>query len=90
MSGRCRKPPHPLLLFLDEANVLSIQKSSYYDKDYRQAAALIRARRPYLVKNIITGAALFSFTIAVCTILSSHTQVSMIQWLALLTRHPAD
>lgn len=43
-----------------------IPKSSYYDKHYRQTAALIRARQPYLVKNIFTGIGLFSFVIAVC------------------------
>ncbi|KAA6409724.1 MAG: cytochrome c oxidase assembly mitochondrial [Lasallia pustulata] len=41
-------------------------RSSYYNKDYRQAAALIRARQPFLIKNIITGSALFAFTICIC------------------------
>jgi len=44
----------------------SIPKSTYYDENYRQSAALIRARRPYLVKNIITGAGLFALTIGIC------------------------
>ncbi|KAM3074831.1 hypothetical protein ACMFMG_008244 [Clarireedia jacksonii] len=39
--------------------------SSYYDKNYKQSAALIRARRPYLVKNAITGASIFAFAIGV-------------------------
>jgi len=42
-----------------------IPRSSYYDKNYKQSAALIRARRPYLVKNMVTGAAIFAFTIGV-------------------------
>ncbi|KAI9824255.1 MAG: hypothetical protein M1832_002062 [Thelocarpon impressellum] len=43
-----------------------IPRSSYYDKHYRQSAALIRARRPYLLKNIITGTAIFGFAVGVC------------------------
>ncbi|MCJ1408977.1 hypothetical protein MMC19_003054 [Ptychographa xylographoides] len=42
-----------------------IPRSSYYDKNYRQTAALIRARQPYLIKNIITGTAIFGFAIGV-------------------------
>ncbi|MCJ1337580.1 hypothetical protein MMC09_002862 [Bachmanniomyces sp. S44760] len=42
-----------------------IPRSSYYDKEYRQTAALIRARQPYLIRNIISGTALFAFTIGV-------------------------
>lgn len=42
-----------------------LPRSSYYDKHYRQSAALIRARRPYLVKNAITGLAAFGFCIGV-------------------------
>ncbi|PKS10527.1 hypothetical protein jhhlp_002280 [Lomentospora prolificans] len=34
-------------------------KASYYDRNLRQGPALIRARRPYLVKNAITGIGLF-------------------------------
>lgn len=44
----------------------SIPKSSYYDKNYKQSPALIRARRPYLVKNMITGVGIFAFTMGVC------------------------
>ncbi|KAL8704458.1 MAG: hypothetical protein Q9201_002374 [Fulgogasparrea decipioides] len=40
-------------------------QSSYYTRDQRQTAALIRARRPYLVKNIFTGIGLAAFTISV-------------------------
>jgi len=42
-----------------------IPRSSYYDKNYRQSAALIRARRPYLVKNALTGVGIFAFCIGV-------------------------
>ncbi|KAI9798867.1 MAG: hypothetical protein M1833_004370 [Piccolia ochrophora] len=40
-------------------------QSSYYDKHYRQTAALIRARQPYLIRNILTGTAIFGFAIGV-------------------------
>ncbi|KFY85003.1 hypothetical protein V500_08802 [Pseudogymnoascus sp. VKM F-4518 (FW-2643)] len=42
-----------------------IPKSSYYDKNYKQSPALIRARRPYLIKNMITGVGIFAFTMGV-------------------------
>ncbi|KAE9373235.1 hypothetical protein N431DRAFT_465532 [Stipitochalara longipes BDJ] len=42
-----------------------IPRSSYYDKHYKQSAALIRARRPYLIKNAATGLGLFGFCIGV-------------------------
>ncbi|CAF9909353.1 MAG: hypothetical protein ALECFALPRED_005527 [Alectoria fallacina] len=42
-----------------------LPRSSYYDKHYRQSASLIRARQPYLVRNIFTGLGLCSFTIGV-------------------------
>ncbi|KAI9882755.1 MAG: Nucleolar protein 12 [Watsoniomyces obsoletus] len=42
-----------------------IPRSTYYDREYRQAASLIRARRPYLIKNAVTGLALFGFTVCV-------------------------
>ncbi|EFW22163.1 hypothetical protein CPSG_00062 [Coccidioides posadasii str. Silveira] len=45
---------------------MSLFRSSYYDKDYRAGAALLRARRPYLVKNALTGVVLFGFCISVC------------------------
>ncbi|TVY68803.1 Mitochondrial cytochrome c oxidase assembly factor [Lachnellula suecica] len=44
-----------------------IPRSSYYDKHYKQSAALIRARRPYLVKNTLTGLGIFAFAIGVYT-----------------------
>lgn len=40
--------------------------STYYGKDYRAGAALLRARRPYLFKNALTGFGLFAFSIGVC------------------------
>jgi hypothetical protein len=43
-----------------------LKRSSYYEADYRQSPALIRARRPYLVKNAITGVAIMSFAFGVC------------------------
>ncbi|KAF3397804.1 hypothetical protein F1880_005656 [Penicillium rolfsii] len=42
-----------------------IFNSTYYGKDYRAGAALLRARRPYLFKNALTGFGLFAFSIAV-------------------------
>ncbi|KAF2229324.1 hypothetical protein EV356DRAFT_456064 [Viridothelium virens] len=43
----------------------SIPRSSYYDKNYRQTEALLRARRPFLVKNALTGAGIFAFAMGV-------------------------
>ncbi|KAI0007071.1 hypothetical protein F4779DRAFT_619953 [Xylariaceae sp. FL0662B] len=43
----------------------SFARSSYYDKNNRQSPALIRARRPYLVKNAVVGTAITALTIAV-------------------------
>ncbi|KEZ44252.1 hypothetical protein SAPIO_CDS3197 [Scedosporium apiospermum] len=37
-----------------------IPKASYYDRNLRQGPALLRARRPYLVKNALTGLGLFA------------------------------
>ncbi|KAI4150815.1 MAG: hypothetical protein LQ340_003885 [Diploschistes diacapsis] len=42
-----------------------LPRSSYYTKDYRQTAALIRARQPYLIKNIFTGLGLFAFAMSI-------------------------
>jgi len=42
-----------------------LPRSSYYDKHYKQSAALIRARRPYFVKNALTGIGMFGFCISV-------------------------
>lgn len=42
-----------------------LKRSSYYNPDYTQSAALIRARRPYLVRNTATGIGIASFAIGV-------------------------
>ncbi|EJT73474.1 hypothetical protein GGTG_10312 [Gaeumannomyces tritici R3-111a-1] len=42
-----------------------VQGSGYYDRQYRQSPALIRARRPYLVKNAVTGMAIAAFAVGV-------------------------
>ncbi|TDZ34302.1 Cytochrome c oxidase assembly factor 3 [Colletotrichum sidae] len=47
----------------DEHN--SPKKSSYYDRNLRQGPALIRARKPYLAKNLAVGAGLWCFAGAV-------------------------
>ncbi|KAK2758657.1 hypothetical protein FQN54_003347 [Arachnomyces sp. PD_36] len=44
---------------------MSLFKSTYYDRDYRAGAALLRARRPYLLKNTVTGVGLFAFCVGV-------------------------
>ncbi|KAF9894243.1 hypothetical protein FE257_007745 [Aspergillus nanangensis] len=44
---------------------VGIFNSTYYGKDYRAGAALLRARRPYLFKNALTGLGLVGFTMAV-------------------------
>ncbi|KAL2824497.1 hypothetical protein BDW59DRAFT_162385 [Aspergillus cavernicola] len=44
---------------------VGIFNSTYYGKDYRAGAALLRARRPYLFKNAATGLALCVFTVGV-------------------------
>ncbi|KAK1830336.1 cytochrome c oxidase assembly factor 3, mitochondrial [Podospora conica] len=41
-----------------------IQRGSYY-RDNRHSPALIRARRPYLIKNAVWGLGLFAFTGAI-------------------------
>ncbi|OHE92309.1 hypothetical protein CORC01_12371 [Colletotrichum orchidophilum] len=41
------------------------QKSSYYDRNLRQGPALIRARKPYLTKNLAVGTGLWCFVGAV-------------------------
>lgn len=44
----------------------SIQRGSYY-RDNRHSPALVRARRPYLVKNTLWGLGLCAFTLGICT-----------------------
>lgn len=63
---------------LAPANILRLYSfnSTYYGKDYRAGAALLRARRPYLFKNALTGFGLFAFSIGVCTYLSISKSLS--------------
>ncbi|KAF6830175.1 hypothetical protein CMUS01_07861 [Colletotrichum musicola] len=58
-----RISPPPPDEWSDERN--SPQKSSYYDRNLRQGPALIRARKPYLVKNLAVGTGLWCFAGAV-------------------------
>ncbi|KAI0915104.1 hypothetical protein F4824DRAFT_272031 [Ustulina deusta] len=39
--------------------------SSYYNRQSRQSPALIRARKPYLIKNAVVGSAITAFAIGV-------------------------
>lgn len=57
---------NPSLAPADNLRLYSFN-STYYGKDYRAGAALLRARRPYIVKNALTGFGLFVFSIGVCT-----------------------
>ncbi|KAJ2903825.1 uncharacterized protein MKZ38_009300 [Zalerion maritima] len=41
---------------------MALSQGTYYGRKGQQQAALIRARRPYLVKNIVTGLSLLAFT----------------------------
>ncbi|ELQ33264.1 hypothetical protein OOU_Y34scaffold00979g48 [Pyricularia oryzae Y34] len=47
-------------------SMAGFQGEGYYDRRYRQNPALVRARRPYLVKNAIAGITLAAFTAGVC------------------------
>jgi hypothetical protein len=42
-------------------------QSTYYDARMRAAPALLRARAPYLIKNTITGFAVCTLVIGICT-----------------------
>ncbi|KAI5277177.1 hypothetical protein KEM52_004997 [Ascosphaera acerosa] len=44
---------------------MALFRSTYYERDFRAGPALLRARRPYLVKNAVTGFGLFAFCIGV-------------------------
>lgn len=39
---------------------MPVPKSTYYDQRFRQGPALIRARKPYLLRNALTGLGLFA------------------------------
>ncbi|KAM7194258.1 cytochrome c oxidase assembly factor 3-like protein [Naviculisporaceae sp. PSN 640] len=41
------------------------QRTGYYDRNHRQSPALIRARRPYLVKNTLLGTGIALFAIGI-------------------------
>jgi hypothetical protein len=41
-------------------------QSTYYDERMRAQPALLRARAPYLIKNTITGFAIFGLVIGIC------------------------
>ncbi|CAZ79908.1 unnamed protein product [Tuber melanosporum] len=41
---------------------LVLPRSTYYEPDQRQGASLIRARKPFLLKNLATGVAMFGLT----------------------------
>jgi hypothetical protein len=43
-------------------------QSTYYDDRMRASPALLRARAPYLIKNTITGFAICSLVIGICTL----------------------
>ncbi|KAL0640332.1 hypothetical protein Q9L58_000612 [Maublancomyces gigas] len=43
------------------------RRSTYYQSDYTQGPALVRARRPFLVKNVLTGAAMVALTASIYT-----------------------
>ncbi|EHL02436.1 hypothetical protein M7I_1513 [Glarea lozoyensis 74030] len=58
-----------------------IPRSSYYDKNYKQSAALLRARRPYLVKNSLTGLGLLAFCMGVCKVILSLLKICLINQL---------
>ncbi|KAK3695453.1 hypothetical protein B0T22DRAFT_478115 [Podospora appendiculata] len=42
-----------------------IQRPGYYDRQHRQSPALIRARRPYLLKNALLGAGITAFAFGI-------------------------
>ncbi|KAK4193523.1 hypothetical protein QBC35DRAFT_446664 [Podospora australis] len=42
-----------------------VRHSTYYDSKARQSPALIRARRPYLFKNLFTGLAISGIAIGI-------------------------
>ncbi|KAG9257910.1 uncharacterized protein F5Z01DRAFT_670571 [Emericellopsis atlantica] len=39
---------------------MAVPQSTYYDRKFRQGAALQRARRPYIVKNAVVGLGLLT------------------------------
>jgi len=45
--------------------MVHLPHTTYYNRRGAQGSALIRARRPYLFKNMITGTTLFAITVAI-------------------------
>jgi len=59
---------HLAFAMFETAKLLVTPRASqrtYYDADYRQGQSLIRARRPFLIKNALTGLAILGFTASV-------------------------
>lgn len=77
-NGRVGEPPKHKTLSIDKPRYTDTalppftlpshryDQSSYYTRANVQSAALLRARRPYLVKNAIAGIALFGITAGIC------------------------
>lgn len=76
-DSRHIRPPCLGMLYCDVVNdwlrynanqfpLSSVEHSSYYDRRMRQSAALIRARRPYLIKNSVLGLGISAFALGVC------------------------
>lgn len=61
---QCKHPSLPPLPSTT-TNPPSFPRSSYYTRDYLASPALLRARRPYLLRNTLTGFGIFTFVIGV-------------------------
>jgi hypothetical protein len=63
-----------LLALLGRADACSKPfQSTYYDDRMRAAPALLRTRAPYLIKNTITGFAIASLVVGICTPAAART-----------------
>jgi hypothetical protein len=60
-----RSPPRDDILLTMLAVYSGYGNSSYYNKN-AHSPALIRARRPYLLKNALVGSGIAAFAIGVC------------------------
>ncbi|KAJ4169558.1 hypothetical protein NW754_016586 [Fusarium falciforme] len=56
-------------------------QSTYYDRRLRQGPALVRARRPYLFKNAVTGLGLLTVVGAICTTSRLHVTATRLHCL---------
>lgn len=66
---------------------LRLNRNSYYDRsggNWSQSESLLRARRPYLFKNIALGAGLFAFTGAICALIPTLRAMTTIKELPTL------